>query len=1453
MGRQHFDSLVRTVDEKYRQKRGERLLAVFADGRVEVARSRTLWDNLTGKERPTLYCVRVESSQGKRAEGCIEGLSVNFADGRQASVDLRYRNLRLQPRNLDGLVTAVHRDGTVDAAFLGVVNAEVDRVVAALTTDDPLDWRRLRADLERRIRTQIGEQLGLTLTVRLQPSGRTDRPTRTSHGPYLWPIVVADVPHAVAFRVDFETEESPDLLPLLSHEEMKHEEVVRERVEQYCAQCELDHFGHPSQANHAIARLASKTLRAAGVLVRRLRIEPAEEARPIDGEQVRVRELLTVRPQEHEVSFELDLLLTLHNAGQAVALERRHGSAVRVQVASQASLLLEKLLATLSLPTIFKGLDDHRATLSQEVREWIEGNTGYRVERARLELLTEVPEPKTLVTVKEKLQIEPVRGRHVELEIHATLELDDPAPWMAEGCPDPGATSTAPLGAAAQAFLQVHDEVDVYRSESQVRDELLRVLEREAASIGYGVSRFRLDPGRAVRRRDRSLSVRFSEVAELGDPDTKVSVRGSARMELVDTFAFIQRDVHREDDWSRQLFAQVILRELGVRTRRELIVEEDKVTEAVHTALEEAVRLHGYELRRFVIRLGAVSEARPYVREAVQLDVRLGGHQDRVAFNGVVELEFLDRAQWFEAGEPDVSEGLEERTRRALLKVVRDASPGDFDERPEDMLEALRDALEEEFDQLGYTLAALQGDLTPTQRPPVSMLKTMCFPCKTGQRTLEPKVTVLLRLVSAADWRASAVRDLEDWMDQVVPECVRAMLLTTPYERILRDVMHLHRGQPATVAQDISSRLGELAASIGYEVDNVVALPDLEARELLDGFELSMEMQESSAWPNLPIHLKILVNGKFENFDHEAVRSRLTTGESVKNWLTNRVNRRVRQQTMELTPNDVFFAWAPPAGNTQQILNEAVIDELKGLGIPDPQVRTIPQIPPYIDRVRDLKDGPHKLEFTLPARHHHITEKYVGSFNVVGIAVVGSDLLFSRRTAPTAETIAGELGSHLTDRLSGYTQEDFHLSRGTDFVDSRHELTRSAREFCARAFGLDVELVNLARQSNEIERLKEQMELFLYRDQQHRLEVKQEFDKQRIELARQRNWDEIGRLEDVRHNLIADAGIATTKGPSGYKGIGTSQSGSGLPRVIGPPRWTIQLPPRSETGFESYESAEVDCAVHLRVEAHLDHQFGDHSTEAMLVSTMRAAIVSELRSVSPQRFWLEFDKAIGGQPSPEESLQRAVRAALSQASGEVAVMSVSFERPERTFGERLANLRRGRDLTVSDVEVLNRQDFTLQIVDVRFSIRDVADGHFARFSSEEPDADHVLATASELLPNLCSEHGLPRISGAPNAALKGAFLKGMSEAVGLRCELRHIKITQDPQEVRQLRAELQKLSARRAHLQGRQDPDSIARLTMVLEEIEQKTDRLRFLTQPKPPAASGHAPGSQSPADKAEI
>jgi hypothetical protein len=350
-------------------------------------------------------------------------------------------------------------------------------------------------------------------------------------------------------------------------------------------------------------------------------------------------------------------------------------------------------------------------------------------------------------------------------------------------------------------------------------------------------------------------------------------------------------------------------------------------------------------------------------------------------------------------------------------------------------------------------------------------------------QVVEIQNIVQLYLENSVAFKVSGMTDseVEAWVRSTLNVILKRNLIGKTYVDLLLRF--------APLEQSIKRELSVHAASIGYKVDHLVSIPDLEEKELTEPFFLEIEDDFETKLDDFKVQVKFGI--KLRVRDLQSIEKYLNRGTDVKVAIKERVLSEARQCLRNVHPERFYLYFNHPDENlattttepddglaVKDLLSKKIADSLRAEFDAE-----IFELMPRVGRT-DLTDRYNNLCYVIREFRVSIeppdpqgTESLTltGNFEVRGVY---SDPDGWQRFSAMRLDLDGlqtQLENHLKAELKTYYQSSFMFQNRMGRKQVFALVENYASLYMRREFGLIIHLTNLDRNSTQVEERQRQM------------------------------------------------------------------------------------------------------------------------------------------------------------------------------------------------------------------------------------------------------------------------------------------------------------------------------------------------------------------------------------------
>lgn len=329
---------------------------------------------------------------------------------------------------------------------------------------------------------------------------------------------------------------------------------------------------------------------------------------------------------------------------------------------------------------------------------------------------------------------------------------------------------------------------------------------------------------------------------------------------------------------------------------------------------------------------------------------------------------------------------------------------------------------------------------------------------------------VQMILKNVALYKAVRGLVLDDWLKEQLTRIIRERLFGAKYIEVLIDF--------GPFEADIKQRLKDEAAKIGYEIKQLITVPDLEPIHLKEPFTIDTAGSFDLRLPDFQVSLQVIVNTRIPNL--ESVKNELNRLQHVPDLMADAIVAAVRQTLHSIYPERFYMRF----GYTEVAGEAAVEEELAGkiterlrekFGAEVIEVILKVGDNEIITRLRDLQKAINPFAVHVAPLNESETITFRGNFQVDMVDTEGWSRF--QQLPVGVDVIREKLEEHLLAKLHALS------GQAIQFRDPAHQkkivmtLTELAERYVCSEFGLRVRISNIRRDRTEQEERANQTRL----------------------------------------------------------------------------------------------------------------------------------------------------------------------------------------------------------------------------------------------------------------------------------------------------------------------------------------------------------------------------------------
>jgi hypothetical protein len=315
---------------------------------------------------------------------------------------------------------------------------------------------------------------------------------------------------------------------------------------------------------------------------------------------------------------------------------------------------------------------------------------------------------------------------------------------------------------------------------------------------------------------------------------------------------------------------------------------------------------------------------------------------------------------------------------------------------------------------------------------------------------------VQMILSDVRQYKTAKSPDLHAWLQQKLDRFIPEMLFGVQYIDVLVRFQ--------TFEQEIKRVLSAEAAAIGYQIKQLITVPDLEPIKLRDPFTLDTSGTFETRLTNFHVKLQMVVTACIPIL--EEIESFLNRQQNVKQLMTEAIAGAARQYLHGIQPQRFYMHWDFAEGEERSVeneLREAIEKQLKDrfhaevieivLKVVDTDV---------IERLRKFQEKICRFQAEVESLNGNETLTFKGNFQVDGVNENGWHR-FQLLTIGL-DDIQQLLEEHIRAKLQSLRPETIQFRNPKDHKELEAVLSALAVRFVRDQFGLDIRVSSVHRE-----------------------------------------------------------------------------------------------------------------------------------------------------------------------------------------------------------------------------------------------------------------------------------------------------------------------------------------------------------------------------------------------------
>jgi hypothetical protein len=439
--------------------------------------------------------------------------------------------------------------------------------------------------------------------------------------------------------------------------------------------------------------------------------------------------------------------------------------------------------------------------------------------------------------------------------------------------------------------------------------------------------------------------------------------------------------------------------------------------------------------------------------------------------------------------------------------------------------DTVRDQLAAHLDSVLVNYGRKVGYLSLSSNAVASAKQLVPIKCKVEcevQRYSEPiyvENTILMLPLNTARYKPNEAAKLQEWVESELEKILKPLMLKKKYIDVLCNF--------DDVAGHIKKQMEYEAKSIGYAVNQIVSIPNLEHGELKDYFDIEGAQQVfATNDANVKVILSIYATAKIA--DLTKIQDYLKPQTDIKRLIEETIYRSTGQFLNNISPERYYMRFYHPGvdekgqqetGSVEEELIKAIKQELKS--------RFTAEFSRIIINVHDTEIAKHfkKVYGMIGSFQVQVSSladidepvTFQGDFQINGVETKSWYTFQARK--PEIEDISKSIEKGVNSRLSEFSKEDMV---STSLEDLSWLINDWATDSVVKQFGLNILITNLSRiRTGQEQVLAEEQRNLL--NLQHQIRLKEIEAQSQIRSTMYKfKLRELNKLNVIREKLLGD-------------------------------------------------------------------------------------------------------------------------------------------------------------------------------------------------------------------------------------------------------------------------------------------------------------------------------------------
>ncbi len=378
-----------------------------------------------------------------------------------------------------------------------------------------------------------------------------------------------------------------------------------------------------------------------------------------------------------------------------------------------------------------------------------------------------------------------------------------------------------------------------------------------------------------------------------------------------------------------------------------------------------------------------------------------------------------------------------------------------------------------------------------------------------------------LDLANVGKHIASKVTDIKVWVKEKLERIIREELFNAKYINILLEF--------DPIKKKIEEKMKEEAVKIGYDIKQIVTVPDLEPLKLKENFTIDTSERNTifqTIIPNVKVKLRIIITARIDDLNDEKVKKLLNQRLDIKKLMAESVENETAQIIHNIDPQRYYMRFSYSSNKGEKTVESEIKEKIETVLINDYKANIINIVCKMLEtditeRLKELQSEmcAFEIEFTPFSSGEKV--RFKGRFQVDAIDENGWDKFQMRNYG--IEEIKIYLVEKIQESLKTLPIETLTYKSLEELTILENAVNIMANKLILEQFGLHIKITNFARESTEYEKefyeTKRKSELLALNDFKRDIESNQtikdrETKKQKILLDGE--VEEVTKLKDAR-------------------------------------------------------------------------------------------------------------------------------------------------------------------------------------------------------------------------------------------------------------------------------------------------------------------------------------------------